>query len=769
MTAPSHRRYVQVAPSHQVSTNRLQAPLSPIALPFIPGQWDTVYVPNVPETTPVITRATLFTTFAKVAPTITNIRALFNVAWRVIDRYTRRQQILAEPIYRSDGARKKILLDAGLQEEQLVTTKPKQNARAPRRAEGMSSPPVIDTPKPSKHKGPELWVRPSPATDYPKLWLDDDPHRPSPQPINYNSNYKYDLPSKRKPAEPAPKVSKYRPARKTRRAARNAQSSQEARPSQAHRTPQSPHSSQTPQALHTPPKQTITPVSDLTPLSNGESPLHSTPLVSKRPVLRQDPVSPPHPISHRRILELQNGSPAKHTKPVFLANAGTEYTPNKYLKSVALKHKTTENTANSRNANDAYIAEHKVKAQITEEAEAQAQKIIDEYYKDRIDPLLGTDEYSFLSSFSEGAAELSIANDNEDIHTASEYSGDMSFLPDAPSPPLRKSCQWTKQSRVKKFYRDTQLDDMLDSTLEDIIFSPEKKLEEMPQDESSFSIEILQEIRNLQIAPQQKQQGPVPAPQPITQPTPPIQKPLVGPLQKDELKKLDDVIKMTSSGQIQMDVVKGKLSTHDLKTLLPTAFNGSPIGWLNDAVINEYLSLLVEHEKSKAGYKHRRGGPAPPVHAFASQWYQSASNNIKSIERWASRKQLGGKNLLDANLILIPVCSGSHWRLAVIKPKAKSVEILDSMHWGVDDIANTVQDWLKQELGDLYIEEDWSVLRAHRSMKQMNGSDCGVFTCLNALAALRGVDFDQVVAVNGMKEARCRIAVDLLLSKVSLE
>jgi Ulp1 family protease len=73
-----------------------------------------------------------------------------------------------------------------------------------------------------------------------------------------------------------------------------------------------------------------------------------------------------------------------------------------------------------------------------------------------------------------------------------------------------------------------------------------------------------------------------------------------------------------------------------------------------------------------------------------------------------------------------------------------------------------MKEYLAMELKELWNEDEWTVLQKQRSTRQLNGSDCGVFTVLNALALLRGEEFTKVLACDGMREARERIAATLM-------
>ncbi|KAA8627604.1 ULP1 Protease Ulp1 family [Pyrenophora tritici-repentis] len=77
--------------------------------------------------------------------------------------------------------------------------------------------------------------------------------------------------------------------------------------------------------------------------------------------------------------------------------------------------------------------------------------------------------------------------------------------------------------------------------------------------------------------------------------------------------------------------------------------------------------------------------------------------------------------------------------------------------------------YLEKELGDLFIPSEWNKDTVQRSRQQMNGSDCGVFTLLNALALLRGDDTNLVLPTDGMDDARRRIAATLLAGRPTTE
>ena len=256
--------------------------------------------------------------------------------------------------------------------------------------------------------------------------------------------------------------------------------------------------------------------------------------------------------------------------------------------------------------------------------------------------------------------------------------------------------------------------------------------------------------------------------------TPDHVKPLVAPLTSAELANLEQVAQhaATNDRAIVAELPAIKLTTHDFGTLVPTMFNGPAKGWLNDNIIDEYLDLLVSHVKDKEGYVHIRGkdGVAPPVHAMKSQWFTSMKKSPESTARWARPVNLAGEKLMDCNLVLIPICDHSHWRLIAIKPKRHLIEYYDSLRGTGSEYLDAANDWVKLVLQEKYDEELWYVAHEYqKSEKQVNARDCGVFTILNALVLLREEEHDRVDVTDGMEDARLRIAATLLGGRPTTE
>ncbi|MED6244681.1 hypothetical protein ATANTOWER_020934 [Ataeniobius toweri] len=120
---------------------------------------------------------------------------------------------------------------------------------------------------------------------------------------------------------------------------------------------------------------------------------------------------------------------------------------------------------------------------------------------------------------------------------------------------------------------------------------------------------------------------------------------------------------------------KLRITQRDLSTLQEG-------GWLNDEVINFYLSLIMERRSSDSGRLK--------VYTFNTFFYPKlrggaggqAGGHV-AVKRWTK-----AVDLFMFDLILVPLHLGVHWALAVIDLKLKTVKSYDSMGQRHDDICN---------------------------------------------------------------------------------
>jgi sentrin-specific protease 1 len=206
--------------------------------------------------------------------------------------------------------------------------------------------------------------------------------------------------------------------------------------------------------------------------------------------------------------------------------------------------------------------------------------------------------------------------------------------------------------------------------------------------------------------------------------------------------KVTEVLNITNPGRAIVKSPEGNdLTRKDFATLLHSANyrTGEPEGWLNDEIINGFFTALCNAMNDKAGHTK---GKVPSYASYITGWYSSVTKNgIKAIERWSRRKGIKAEKLLQCKRIFFPVNPGNHWSLLVICPDTHTIEYLDSLDVGYSQdnrksarYIKLARQWLEMELGKQYVAEDWKEVD-RRSAIQNNGSDCGVFTCLNGFAS----------------------------------
>ncbi|XP_029291354.1 sentrin-specific protease 1 isoform X3 [Cottoperca gobio] len=157
------------------------------------------------------------------------------------------------------------------------------------------------------------------------------------------------------------------------------------------------------------------------------------------------------------------------------------------------------------------------------------------------------------------------------------------------------------------------------------------------------------------------------------------------------------------------------LTRKDLQTL-------SNLNWLNDEVINFYMNLLVERSKDPS---------MPSVNTFSTFFYPKLrSSGYSTVRRWTKKMDIFSKDIL-----LVPVHLGVHWCLSVVDFRKKAIMYFDSMGGNNDEACRVLLEYLRQESKDKKGKEldtsDWTMHSKKRNEipQQMNGSDCGMFTC----------------------------------------
>jgi len=168
-----------------------------------------------------------------------------------------------------------------------------------------------------------------------------------------------------------------------------------------------------------------------------------------------------------------------------------------------------------------------------------------------------------------------------------------------------------------------------------------------------------------------------------------------------------------SRGEVLVDAHKIQITVKDINTL-------KGLQWLNDEVINFYMQMIV----TRSGQ-----GNLPKVYACTTFFYPKLKDGgHASVKRWTKKV-----DIFDHAIILVPVHLGMHWCLATIDMQRKVIMYYDSMGGRnkgcLQALAKYVEDEHMAKKGSPLDMTTWKQEFAKDIPQQMNGSDCGMFTC----------------------------------------
>ncbi|KAG5876722.1 hypothetical protein JTB14_015511 [Gonioctena quinquepunctata] len=144
------------------------------------------------------------------------------------------------------------------------------------------------------------------------------------------------------------------------------------------------------------------------------------------------------------------------------------------------------------------------------------------------------------------------------------------------------------------------------------------------------------------------------------------------------------------------------------------------LNWLNDEVINFYMNMIIERGKDSKW---------PKAYAFNTFFYSKLiKDGPQSLRRWTKRIDLFGHDL-----VCIPIHLGMHWCMAVIDFRDRSIRYYDSMGSSNKKCLDALKRYLEAEHLDKkktkYDTSDFILENVKEIPQQMNGSDCGMFSC----------------------------------------
>ncbi|XP_037938728.1 uncharacterized protein LOC119671920 isoform X2 [Teleopsis dalmanni] len=173
--------------------------------------------------------------------------------------------------------------------------------------------------------------------------------------------------------------------------------------------------------------------------------------------------------------------------------------------------------------------------------------------------------------------------------------------------------------------------------------------------------------------------------------------------------------------QVHINKFNLNATTRDLNTLTGKQ-------WLNDEVINFYMNLLTERSEKK-----NKTHGLPKVYSMNTFFIpRLLEHGFSAVKRWTRKV-----DIFEKDIIPVPVhVSGVHWCMAIIHLKNKSIKYYDSMGAPNPRVLNALEGYLKEESLDkkkIPFDTSGFVIESVKDVpRQMNGSDCGVFSCMFA-------------------------------------
>lgn len=192
------------------------------------------------------------------------------------------------------------------------------------------------------------------------------------------------------------------------------------------------------------------------------------------------------------------------------------------------------------------------------------------------------------------------------------------------------------------------------------------------------------------------------------------------------------VIKRALYGGSRSEVIINKfnisITRNDLATLIGD-------NWLNDEVINFYMNLLMERSEQRAD------DGLPRVYAMNTFFIPKLlSSGHAGLKRWTRKV-----DIFTYDIIPVPVHVGRvHWCMAIIDLRNQSIRYYDSMGTPNNAVLNALEQYLRDESLDKRKQPFDTSAFVKENMRecprQMNGSDCGVFSCMFAEHEARNRD-----------------------------
>jgi Ulp1 family protease len=161
--------------------------------------------------------------------------------------------------------------------------------------------------------------------------------------------------------------------------------------------------------------------------------------------------------------------------------------------------------------------------------------------------------------------------------------------------------------------------------------------------------------------------------------------------------------------------------------------------WINDEVLNAYISLLASRSSSNIGHTN-------------SFFYQKLERDgPEAVSCWQGIK---GALISRFDIFVIPICVGLHWILAAFDFVDAQLCVYDSFHGSFPEIVARLNNFLAFQGGE-------PLPVAYPDVpSQTNGYDCGVFVMRLARCIFAGEPFDSFTQ-RDMPNIRANILTEL--------
>lgn len=201
-------------------------------------------------------------------------------------------------------------------------------------------------------------------------------------------------------------------------------------------------------------------------------------------------------------------------------------------------------------------------------------------------------------------------------------------------------------------------------------------------------------------------------------------------LTDDDDYRIDQALnKRASPNEILSSKFNLNISRRDMLTL-------DGLNWLNDEVINFYMSMIIERGKKSEW---------PAVYTMNTFFYPKLlKDGHSSLRRWTRKV-----DIFAHDFIAVPIHLGMHWCMAIINLKQKVIRYYDSMGGLNNRCLETLLKYLCEEHMDKkkskFDTSGWKLENVQDIPQQMNGSDCGMFSCTFAEFVTRNakINFSQ--------------------------